>query len=83
MNLTEERIASFREDAVQELMLEDQYNRHESHNEPDLDGCWLCRQARDEGADEAHEAGAHDGEDQPETCPTCRAALDRFIRFGR
>jgi hypothetical protein len=40
-------------DAIEEMETEDEYNRHESHDEqPDLEGCWLCRRAFDEAAAE-------------------------------
>jgi hypothetical protein len=40
-------------DAIEEMETEDEYNRHESHDErPDLDGCWLCRRDFDEAVAE-------------------------------
>lgn len=52
MNTTERaelRADELRADAIAEMELDDQYNRHESHDErPDLEDCWLCRQAFEE-----------------------------------
>ncbi len=53
MTPREAKLEDLRTDAIQEMETEDEYNRHESHDErPDLDGCWLCQQAFEEAAAE-------------------------------